>query len=134
MTNKQKKKKTNKILFLKNNVVLYLSLVCCQFSAPAFCCEMASAVESSELLLSCPWASVDIDESRFLCKSWFGQSQYHVLLMDSDCLWEEQMEAAEIQGRAQVKLDFYCSSFQTIPGDAFNGIWTITFSIMILFF
>lgn len=62
---------------------------------------MASAVEASERLLSCPWASVDIGDSRFLCKSWFGQSQYHVLLMDSDCLWEEQMEAAEIQSRAQ---------------------------------
>lgn len=56
---------------------------------------------SSERLLSCPWAPVDISESRFLCKSWFGQTQYHVLLMDSDCLWEEQMEAAEIQSRAQ---------------------------------
>lgn len=62
---------------------------------------MASAVASSERLLSCPWAPVDIGESRFLCKSWFGQTRYHVLLMDSDCLWEEQMEAAEIQSRAQ---------------------------------
>lgn len=66
---------------------------------------MASALASSERLLSRPWAPVDIGESRFLCKSWFGQTQYHVLLLDSDsdsdCLWEEHMEAAEIQSRAQ---------------------------------
>lgn len=56
---------------------------------------------SQERLLSCPWAPVDIGGSRFLCKSWFGATQYHVLLMDSDCLWEEQLQAAQIQTRAQ---------------------------------
>lgn len=62
---------------------------------------MASAAASSERLLSCRWAPVDFGESRFLCKSWFGPTQYHVLLMDSDGLWEEQLEAAQIQSRAE---------------------------------
>lgn len=56
---------------------------------------------SPERLLSCPWAPVDIGGSRFLCKSWFGATQYHVLLMDSECLWEEQLQAPQIQTRAQ---------------------------------
>uniref|UniRef100_A0A8C6UJW7 Non-homologous end-joining factor 1 n=1 Tax=Neogobius melanostomus TaxID=47308 RepID=A0A8C6UJW7_9GOBI len=59
------------------------------------------ASSSSEHLLSCPWTPVDIGDSQFLCKSWFGQTQYHLLLLDSDGLWEEQMEAEEIQSRAQ---------------------------------
>lgn len=62
---------------------------------------MESTTVFPERLLSCPWAPIDIGELRFLCKSWFGQTSYHVLLMDSDCMWEEQMQAAEIQSRAQ---------------------------------
>ncbi|XP_072292169.1 non-homologous end-joining factor 1 [Eucyclogobius newberryi] len=61
---------------------------------------MASIVVPSSLP-SCPWIPVDIGDSRFLCKCWFGQTQYHVLLMDSECLWEEQMKAEDIQARAQ---------------------------------
>lgn len=56
---------------------------------------------SPQRLLSCPWAPVDIGGSRFLCKSWFGATQYHVLLLDSDSLWEEQLQAPQIQTRAQ---------------------------------
>ncbi|KAJ0062346.1 hypothetical protein NL108_010532 [Boleophthalmus pectinirostris] len=62
---------------------------------------MASGVASSSPLASRPWVPVDIGDSRFLCKSWFGQTQYRVLLLDGECLWEEQMEADGIQTRAQ---------------------------------
>lgn len=62
---------------------------------------MVSPAICPERLLVCPWIPVDIGGSRFLCKSWFGQKQYQVLLMDSRCLWEEHMEADAIQTRAQ---------------------------------
>ncbi|KAJ0009605.1 hypothetical protein NQD34_001307 [Periophthalmus magnuspinnatus] len=62
---------------------------------------MASSVGPSSLLRSRPWIPVDIGDSRFLCKSWFGRMQYHVFLLDGECLWEDQMEAEGIQTRAQ---------------------------------
>uniref|UniRef100_A0A673B124 Non-homologous end-joining factor 1 n=1 Tax=Sphaeramia orbicularis TaxID=375764 RepID=A0A673B124_9TELE len=52
-------------------------------------------------LLHSPWLPVYIGGFRFLSKSWFGSSEYHVLLTDMKCVWEERMGTAHIQERAQ---------------------------------
>ncbi|XP_034035319.1 non-homologous end-joining factor 1 isoform X3 [Thalassophryne amazonica] len=52
-------------------------------------------------LLEHPWVTVSISGCQVLSKSWFGETAYHVLLSDLHCVWEERMEAAAIQTRAQ---------------------------------
>ncbi|XP_070814069.1 non-homologous end-joining factor 1 [Chaetodon trifascialis] len=56
---------------------------------------------SSEVLLQRPWLPVSIGGCRLLAKSWFGETAYHVLLTDVHCVWEERMDSAAIQERAQ---------------------------------
>lgn len=55
----------------------------------------------AELLLQRPWLPVSISGCQLLAKSWFGETSYHVLLTDVDCVWEERMDSAAIQKRAQ---------------------------------
>lgn len=56
----------------------------------------------SEVLLQRPWLSVSISGCQLLAKSWFGETAYHILLTDTHCVWEESMNSAAIQKRAQV--------------------------------
>ncbi|KAM3585157.1 uncharacterized protein V6R79_009153 [Siganus canaliculatus] len=55
----------------------------------------------ADVLLQTSWIPVLIGESRLLAKSWFGKTSYRVLLTDCRCVWEESMDAAAIQQRAQ---------------------------------
>ncbi|KAM6892786.1 non-homologous end-joining factor 1 isoform 1-T2 [Lycodopsis pacificus] len=55
----------------------------------------------AEVLLQRPWLPVSISGCQLLAKSWFGETSYHVLLTDVDCVWEERMDSAAIQKRAQ---------------------------------
>uniref|UniRef100_A0A8C7WUA0 Non-homologous end-joining factor 1 n=1 Tax=Oryzias sinensis TaxID=183150 RepID=A0A8C7WUA0_9TELE len=48
-----------------------------------------------------PWIPICIDGCQFLAKSWFGEASYRVLLTDMRCVWEETMDAAATQSRAQ---------------------------------
>lgn len=59
----------------------------------------------AEVLLQSPWLPVSIGGSQLLAKSWFGETAYHVLLTDMQCVWEESMDSAAIQKRAQVNWD-----------------------------
>ncbi|XP_040888298.1 non-homologous end-joining factor 1 [Toxotes jaculatrix] len=54
-----------------------------------------------DVLLQCPWLPVTISGCQFLAKVWFGDSAYHILLTDMACVWEERMDSAAIQSRAQ---------------------------------
>lgn len=60
-------------------------------------------------LLQCPWLPVNIGGCQFLAKSWFGDTAYHIVLTDMNCVWEERMDSAAIQSRAQVQ--FYVKTF-----------------------
>ncbi|XP_056226577.1 non-homologous end-joining factor 1 [Seriola aureovittata] len=53
------------------------------------------------VLLQRPWLPVSIGDCRLLAKIWFGDSAYHILLTDMTCVWEERMDSAAIQSRAQ---------------------------------
>ncbi|XP_031707962.1 non-homologous end-joining factor 1 [Anarrhichthys ocellatus] len=55
----------------------------------------------AEVLLQRPWLPVSISGCQLLAKSWFGETSYHILLTDVDCVWEERMDSAAIQKRAQ---------------------------------
>ncbi|XP_068447140.1 non-homologous end-joining factor 1 [Clinocottus analis] len=55
----------------------------------------------ADVLLQRPWLPVSISGCRLLAKSSFGETAYHLLLTDEDCVWEERMDAAAIQRRAQ---------------------------------
>ncbi|KAM7365786.1 hypothetical protein PAMP_016692 [Pampus punctatissimus] len=55
----------------------------------------------ADVLLQRPWLPVSISGCQLLTKSWFGETAYHILLTDMHCVWEERMEAAAIQSRAQ---------------------------------
>ncbi|XP_068575435.1 non-homologous end-joining factor 1 [Cebidichthys violaceus] len=55
----------------------------------------------AEVLLQHPWLPVSISGVQLLTKSWFGETSYHILLTDVDCVWEERMDSAAIQKRAQ---------------------------------
>lgn len=59
----------------------------------------------AEVLLQSPWLPVSFSGSQLLAKSWFGETAYHVLLTDMQCVWEESMDSAAIQKRAQVNWD-----------------------------
>ncbi|XP_039545462.1 non-homologous end-joining factor 1 isoform X1 [Pimephales promelas] len=54
-----------------------------------------------EALLALPWVPVNIAGSDLLAKAWFGDTQYRVLLSDLSSVWEEEMNADDIQSRAQ---------------------------------
>ncbi|TDG96095.1 hypothetical protein EPR50_G00235950 [Perca flavescens] len=56
---------------------------------------------SAEVLLQRPWLPVSISGWRLLAKSWFGETSYHILLTDVHCVWEERMDSAALQKRAQ---------------------------------
>lgn len=63
---------------------------------------MASDDAPTELrLLQTPWLPVNIGGCHFMSKSWFGEAEYHVLLTDMKCMWEERMGTLDIQDRAQ---------------------------------
>ncbi|XP_074482714.1 non-homologous end-joining factor 1 isoform X3 [Sebastes fasciatus] len=55
----------------------------------------------TEVLLQRPWLPVSISGCQLLAKSWFGETTYHILLTDMHCVWEERMDSAAIQKRAQ---------------------------------
>ncbi|XP_044200626.1 non-homologous end-joining factor 1 isoform X4 [Thunnus albacares] len=55
----------------------------------------------ADVLLQRPWLPVNISGCQLLTKSWFGETAYHVLLTDMQCVWEERMDSAAIQSRAQ---------------------------------
>lgn len=55
----------------------------------------------AEVLLQRPWLPVSISGCRLLAKSSFGETAYHILLTDMHCVWEERMDSAAIQKRAQ---------------------------------
>uniref|UniRef100_UPI003AAC9651 non-homologous end-joining factor 1 n=1 Tax=Centroberyx gerrardi TaxID=166262 RepID=UPI003AAC9651 len=55
----------------------------------------------AEVLLQRPWLPVCISGCQLLAKSWFGETAYHILLTDTHCVWEERMDSAAIQSRAQ---------------------------------
>ncbi|XP_068612587.1 non-homologous end-joining factor 1 [Brachionichthys hirsutus] len=55
----------------------------------------------SDPLLQRPWLPVNIAGCQLLAKSWFGETAYRILLTDTHGVWEERMEAAAIQERAQ---------------------------------
>ncbi|KAM4560165.1 non-homologous end-joining factor 1 [Odontesthes bonariensis] len=61
----------------------------------------AGGAPSEDVLLQRPWLPVSISGCHLLAKSWFGETAYRVLLTDMRCVWEERMEAADIQSRAQ---------------------------------
>ncbi|XP_048056276.1 non-homologous end-joining factor 1 [Megalobrama amblycephala] len=52
-------------------------------------------------LFALPWMPVNIGGSDLLAKAWFGDTQYRVLLSDLSTVWEEEMNADDIQSRAQ---------------------------------
>ncbi|XP_061572257.1 non-homologous end-joining factor 1 [Cololabis saira] len=54
-----------------------------------------------DVLLRSPWLPISLGGCRLLAKSWFGETAYRVLLTDLHCVWEERMDAADVQSRAQ---------------------------------
>lgn len=64
--------------------------------------EVGGGGAPSDVLLQRPWLPVSVSGCRLLAKTWFGDSEYHVLLTDMTCVWEERMDSAAIQSRAQV--------------------------------
>lgn len=62
---------------------------------------MEASGAPTEVLLQRPWLPVSISCCQLLAKSWFGETAYHVLLTDMHCVWEERMDSAGIQKRAQ---------------------------------
>ncbi|XP_028255611.1 non-homologous end-joining factor 1 [Parambassis ranga] len=61
----------------------------------------SSGPPAEDILLQRPWLPVSISGCQLLTKSWFGETAYRVLLTDMHCVWEERMDAAAIQSRAQ---------------------------------
>lgn len=55
------------------------------------------------LLLHQSWLPADIGGRRLLTKSWFGETEYQILMTDLQCVWQESMDTAAIQRRAQVR-------------------------------
>ncbi|XP_034408054.1 non-homologous end-joining factor 1 isoform X1 [Cyclopterus lumpus] len=55
----------------------------------------------ADVLLQLPWLPVSIGGCQLLAKSWFGETAYHLLLTDVNCVWEERMDSVAIQRRAQ---------------------------------
>lgn len=67
---------------------------------------MEASEAPSEVLLQRPWLPVSISSCQLLAKSWFGETAYHILLTDMHCVWEESMDSAAIEKRAQVYRDY----------------------------
>lgn len=63
---------------------------------------MEAHASSSDVLLQRPWLPVSISGCQLLAKSSFGDTSYDVLLTDMHSVWEEHMDSAAIQERAQV--------------------------------
>lgn len=78
-------------------------LFCLVCLVPCFWATMEASGAPSEDLLQRPWLPVSISGCQLLAKSWFGETAYHVLLTDMHCVWEERMDSAAIQKRAQVQ-------------------------------
>ena len=55
-----------------------------------------------EALSRRPWLPVRIGADPLLAKARFGELAYHVLLTDTRGVWEERVDSAAIQRRAQV--------------------------------
>nr|XP_046238757.1 non-homologous end-joining factor 1 [Scatophagus argus] len=62
---------------------------------------MEASGAPTEVLLQRPWLPVNICGCQLQAKSWFGETAYHILLTDMHCVWEESMDSAAIQKRAQ---------------------------------
>nr|XP_020447708.1 non-homologous end-joining factor 1 [Monopterus albus]XP_020447709.1 non-homologous end-joining factor 1 [Monopterus albus]XP_020447710.1 non-homologous end-joining factor 1 [Monopterus albus] len=62
---------------------------------------MEASGAPADILLQCPWLPVNINGFQLLAKSWFGDAAYHILLTDMSSVWEERMDSAAIQSRAQ---------------------------------
>ncbi|KAM4601838.1 non-homologous end-joining factor 1 [Polymixia lowei] len=62
---------------------------------------MESSGDSVDVLLGHPWLPVCISGCQLLAKAWFGDTAYRILLTDMRCVWEERMDSAAIQDRAQ---------------------------------
>ncbi|KAI3366162.1 hypothetical protein L3Q82_009986 [Scortum barcoo] len=62
---------------------------------------MEASGAPADVLLQRPWLPVSISGCQLLTKSWFGETAYHILLTDMHCVWEERMDSAAIQERAQ---------------------------------
>ncbi|XP_043965315.1 non-homologous end-joining factor 1 [Gambusia affinis] len=56
---------------------------------------------ADDFLLQEPWLPVCIDGCQLLAKSWFGHTEYCVMLTDMQGVWEERMDTAAIECRAQ---------------------------------
>ncbi|XP_029931149.1 non-homologous end-joining factor 1 [Myripristis murdjan] len=61
----------------------------------------SSEAPAAHVLLERPWLPLCISGCQLLAKTWFGDTAYHILLTDMQCVWEERMDAAAIQSRAQ---------------------------------
>ncbi|XP_061082342.1 non-homologous end-joining factor 1 isoform X2 [Conger conger] len=62
---------------------------------------MVSVGVSEDLLREQSWVPVCLGGVQLLAKSWFADTAYRLLLSDLQCVWEEEMDAAAIQDRAQ---------------------------------
>lgn len=56
------------------------------------------------VLSALPWMPVNVGGCDLLAKAWFGDTQYRVLLSDLNGVWEEDMNADDIQSRAQARI------------------------------
>ncbi|XP_038158248.1 non-homologous end-joining factor 1 isoform X2 [Cyprinodon tularosa] len=56
---------------------------------------------AEDALLQHPWLPVTIDGVQLLSKPWFGETAYRILLTDMQSVWEEKIEAAAVEKRAQ---------------------------------
>ncbi|KAM9328342.1 non-homologous end-joining factor 1 isoform 1-T3 [Pholidichthys leucotaenia] len=63
--------------------------------------DPGGAAHADDVLLQHPWLPVNIGGCELLAKSWFGDTVYRVLLTDMHGVWEERMDAAAIERRAQ---------------------------------
>ncbi|XP_077370061.1 non-homologous end-joining factor 1 [Festucalex cinctus] len=63
--------------------------------------EATGVSSDDDDLLRQPWLPVAIDGWNLLAKSCFGETKYRLLLTDLRCVWEETMNSAAIQIRAQ---------------------------------
>lgn len=55
-------------------------------------------------LSAIPWVPLNIGDSKFLAKAWFGDSEYRLLLSDLNNIWEEDINVGRIQSRAKASV------------------------------
>lgn len=72
------------------------------YSVSFKCLMAAHGAPAEDDLLQSPWRPVNISGCQLLTKSRFGGTSYRLLLTDLLCVWEERMDEAAIQSRAQV--------------------------------